>query len=37
MRSKLFDFANENELKTLQIHLKSKNLEQIFREKTAKK
>ena len=34
MRSKLFDFANENELKTLQIHLKSKNLEAIFREKT---
>ncbi|MFY7741993.1 MAG: gliding motility-associated ABC transporter ATP-binding subunit GldA [Flavobacterium sp.] len=36
MRSKLFDFANENELKTLQIHLKSKNLEAIFREKTKK-
>ena len=36
MRSKLFDFANENELKTLQIHLKSKNLEAIFREKTRK-
>jgi ABC-2 type transport system ATP-binding protein len=36
MRSKLFDFANENGLKTLQIHLKSKNLEAIFREKTKK-
>lgn len=36
MRSKLFDFANENDLKTLQIHLKSKNLEAIFREKTKK-
>jgi ABC-2 type transport system ATP-binding protein len=36
MRSKLFDFANENSLKTLQIHLKSKNLEAIFREKTKK-
>ncbi|MCB0443352.1 MAG: gliding motility-associated ABC transporter ATP-binding subunit GldA [Flavobacterium sp.] len=36
MRSKLFDFANENGLKTLQIHLKSKNLETIFREKTKK-
>jgi ABC-2 type transport system ATP-binding protein len=34
MRSKLFDFANENCLKTLQLNLKSKNLEQIFREKT---
>jgi ABC-2 type transport system ATP-binding protein len=34
MRAKLFDFANENGLKTLQIHLKSKNLEAIFREKT---
>lgn len=34
MRSKLFDFANENGLKTLQLNLKSKNLEQIFREKT---
>mgnify|MGYP005842830973 FL=1 len=36
MRSKLFDFANENGLKSLQIHLKSKNLETIFREKTKK-
>ena len=36
MRSKLFDFANENGLKTLQLNLKSKNLEQIFREKTKK-
>jgi ABC-2 type transport system ATP-binding protein len=37
MRSKLFDFAQENGLKTLQINSKSKNLEQIFREKTKKK
>jgi ABC-2 type transport system ATP-binding protein len=36
MRSKLFDFAQENGLKTLQINSKSKNLEQIFREKTKK-
>lgn len=36
MRSKLFDFANENGLKTLQIQMKSKNLESIFREKTKK-
>ncbi|MBA4153882.1 gliding motility-associated ABC transporter ATP-binding subunit GldA [Flavobacterium sp.] len=36
MRSKLFDFATENGLKTLQLNLKSKNLEQIFREKTKK-
>jgi len=37
MRPKLFDFAHDNGLKTLQISLKSKNLEQIFREKTKKK
>lgn len=37
MRPKVFDFAHENGLKTLQISLKSKNLEQIFREKTKKK
>ncbi|HNP32134.1 MAG TPA: gliding motility-associated ABC transporter ATP-binding subunit GldA [Flavobacterium sp.] len=36
MRPKLFDFAHDNGLKTLQISLKSKNLEQIFREKTKK-
>jgi len=37
MRPALFDFAQANHLRTLQIVLKSKNLEQIFREKTAKK
>ena len=37
MRSKVFDFAQENSLKTLQMSLKNKNLEQIFREKTTKK
>ncbi|MBL7885494.1 MAG: gliding motility-associated ABC transporter ATP-binding subunit GldA [Flavobacterium sp.] len=37
MRSALFDFAQENGLKTLQLTLKSKNLEEIFREKTANK
>ncbi len=37
MRSKVFDFAQENSLKTLQMSLKNKNLEQIFREKTSKK
>jgi len=37
MRSEVFDFAQNNGLKTLQIALKNKNLEQIFREKTAKK
>ncbi|WP_333694737.1 gliding motility-associated ABC transporter ATP-binding subunit GldA [Flavobacterium sp.] len=36
MRSHLFDFATANGLKTLQLHLKSKKLEQIFREKTSK-
>ncbi len=34
MRPKVFDFAHDNGLKTLQISLKNKNLEQIFREKT---
>lgn len=34
MRSSLFDFAQENGLKTLQISQKNKNLEEIFREKT---
>jgi ABC-2 type transport system ATP-binding protein len=37
MRPLVFDFAHENGLKTLQISLKNKNLEQIFREKTTKK
>jgi ABC-2 type transport system ATP-binding protein len=37
MRSTLFDFAQNNGLKTLQLTLKNKNLEEIFREKTAKK
>ena len=32
----VFDFAQEHGLKTLQMSLKSKNLEQIFREKTKK-
>lgn len=36
MRPVVFDFAKANDLKTLQISLKSKNLEQIFREKTKK-
>jgi ABC-2 type transport system ATP-binding protein len=36
MRPKVFDFAHDNGLKTLQITSKSKNLEQIFREKTKK-
>lgn len=35
MRPLLFDFAKEKELKILQLSLKNKNLEQIFREKTA--
>ncbi len=34
MRAKVFDFAQQNELKILQLNLKSKNLEQHFREKT---
>ena len=37
MRPALFDFAQDNQLRTLQIVLKSKNLEQIFREKTTRK
>lgn len=37
MRPKVFDFAHDNGLKTLQISSKSKNLEEIFREKTKKK
>jgi ABC-2 type transport system ATP-binding protein len=37
MRAALFDFANEHQLKILQLNLKSKNLEQIFIEKTNKK
>jgi serine/threonine protein kinase len=36
-RAVVFDFAQSNGLKTLQISQKNKNLEQIFREKTAKK
>ncbi len=35
-RSDVFDLAQHNGLKTLQISLKSKNLEEIFREKTRK-
>ncbi|MFC4815856.1 gliding motility-associated ABC transporter ATP-binding subunit GldA [Flavobacterium sp. GCM10023249] len=34
MRPAVFDFAQQNGLKTLQLSLKSKNLESIFREKT---
>jgi ABC-2 type transport system ATP-binding protein len=34
MRSAIFDFAQDNGLKSLQLSLKSKNLETIFREKT---
>lgn len=37
MRPDLFDFAQENGLKTLQLTLKSKNLETVFREMTKKK
>ncbi|ESU21090.1 gldA protein [Flavobacterium enshiense DK69] len=37
MRPKVFDFAHNNGYRTLQLTLKSKNLEQIFREKTKKK
>ena len=36
-RPSVFDFAQENGLRALQLTLKSKNLEQIFREKTSKK
>jgi ABC-2 type transport system ATP-binding protein len=37
MRPAVFDFAQENGLKTLQLTLKSKNLETVFREMTKKK
>jgi len=37
MRPVLFDFAQENGLKTLQLSLKGKNLETVFREMTKKK
>ncbi len=37
MRSAIFDFAHQNSFKTLQLSLKNKNLEEIFREKTSKK
>jgi ABC-2 type transport system ATP-binding protein len=37
MRPAVFDFAQANNLKTLQIALKSKNLETVFREMTKKK
>lgn len=36
MRPNVFDFAHNNGYRTLQLNLKSKNLEQIFREKTKK-
>jgi ABC-2 type transport system ATP-binding protein len=36
-RGNVFDFAQEKGFKILQLSLKNKNLEQIFREKTAKK
>ena len=36
-RPAVFDFAQENGLRALQLTLKNKNLEQIFREKTSKK
>jgi len=36
MRSVVFDFAQENGLKTLQLNLKNKNLESLFREVTGK-
>jgi ABC-2 type transport system ATP-binding protein len=36
MRSVVFDFAQEHQLKTLQLNLKSKNLESLFREVTRK-
>jgi ABC-2 type transport system ATP-binding protein len=36
MRPIVFDFAHANNLKILQLNLKNKNLEQIFREKTKK-
>ena len=34
MRSKIFDFAKENGLKTLQVQLKSNNLESLFQSLT---
>ena len=37
MRSVVFDFAQENGLKTLQLNSKDKNVEAVFREMTAKK
>jgi ABC-2 type transport system ATP-binding protein len=37
MRSKVFDYAQEKGYKILQMSMKNKNLEQIFREKTSKK
>ncbi|RZJ55778.1 MAG: gliding motility-associated ABC transporter ATP-binding subunit GldA [Flavobacterium sp.] len=37
MRPAIFDFAQNNGLKTLQLNLKSKNLETVFREMTKKK
>lgn len=37
MRPALFDFAQANGLKTLQLNLKNKNLESVFREMTKKK
>lgn len=37
MRSVVFDFAKENGLKTLQLSLKDKTIETVFREMTSKK
>jgi ABC-2 type transport system ATP-binding protein len=37
MRPAIFDFAHDNGLKTLQLSLKNKNLETVFREMTKKK
>ena len=37
MRPAVFDFAHDNGLKTLQLNLKNKNLETVFREMTKKK
>jgi ABC-2 type transport system ATP-binding protein len=37
MRPAVFDFATKNKLRALQIVLKTKNIEELFREKTAKK
>jgi ABC-2 type transport system ATP-binding protein len=36
MRPAVFDFAQENGLKTLQLNQKNKNLETVFREMTGK-